>query len=116
VAQTTLAALRTQQQATPAGREGPDYAGVSGAIRAVLEAYPKITAHQSFVQLHQELVNTEQRIALARGYYNDIATQFATRLERVPDGWVGRIVRMKREPLLDAASFERAAVNVVLSE
>jgi hypothetical protein len=65
--------------------------------------------------LHRELVTTEQRIALARGYYNDIATNYATRLERVPDCWVARLRTLMPEPLLAAAEFERAAVPVRLT-
>jgi hypothetical protein len=31
--------------------------------------------------MQQELIDTEQRIALARGYYNEIATHYNTKLE-----------------------------------
>lgn len=110
--QTALAALRGQSQATPPGVAGPDFAGVAGTLRAVVESYPQLVAQESFAQLHRQLVETEQRIALARTYYNNIATQFATRLERLPDGWVARLAAMKPEPLLAAANFERASVEV----
>jgi hypothetical protein len=62
--------------------------------------------------LHRELVETEQRIALARTYYNDIATHYATRLEIVPDRFVARLRGLRPEPLLAAADFERAPVEV----
>ena len=57
-------------------------------------------------------METEQRIALARAYYNDIATEFANRLEIVPDRWVAGLVHMQPEPLFQATDFERAAVKV----
>ncbi|WP_162525213.1 LemA family protein [Rariglobus hedericola] len=110
--QETLASLRAQTTATPRGAAGPDFAGVAAQLRVVIENYPALTAQTGFSALHDQLVETEQRIALARAYYNDIATQFATRLEIVPDRWVASLGSMKPEPLLAAAHFERAAVNV----
>jgi hypothetical protein len=113
--QTAVAALRTQLEATAPGVTGPDFNGVASAVTAIAERYPAITAQENFSRLHTALVETEQRIALARTYYNDIATHFATRLERVPDRWVAAIVAMRPEPLLNASGFERAAVSVRLA-
>lgn len=113
--QTALAAARAQALATPPGVDGPDYQGLARSLRVVNERYPELSAAPAFRRLHDELVQTEQRIALARSYYNDIATQFATRLERVPDRWVSALGRMQPQPLLGAADFERAAVTVDLT-
>lgn len=114
--QTTVTALRGQMNATPPGVAGPDFDGVAGQLRVVAEKYPALVAQEGFTSLHRQLVETEQRIALARAYYNDIATHFATRLERVPDRWVAAIVRMQPEPLLTAANFERAPVQIKLTD
>lgn len=113
--QTVVAALRSQLAATPPGVAGADFAGLASSIRVVAEKYPTLVAQEGFAQLHRSLVETEQRIALARTYYNDIATHFATRLERVPDGWVARLVCMEPASLLAAANFERAPVAVTLA-
>jgi hypothetical protein len=112
--QTALAALRAQAMATPIGVAGPDFTGLAVSIRAVAEAYPELKTQESFAALQNQLVETEQRVALARAYYNDIATQWATRLEIIPDCWVAALGSMKPEPLLVASDFERAAVNVEL--
>lgn len=110
--QAALAALRAQQQATPPGEAGADFAGLTRSLQGVIERHPDLMAQAGFARLHQELVATEQRVALARAYYNDIATAYATRLERVPDRWVALLGRMSPPPLLGAADFERAAVSV----
>jgi hypothetical protein len=110
--QRVLAALRAQALATKPGQPGPEFTGVAVELRAVVERYPELTAQESFAALHRELVTTEQRIALARGYYNDIATNYVTRLERVPDCWVGKLRGLRPEPLLTVAEFERAVVPV----
>lgn len=114
--QETLASLRNQLNATAVGESGPNVAGVAAQLRVVIERYPQLKAQESFANLHKQLVETEQRIALARAYYNDIATQFATRLDSMPDGLVAKLGAMRKEPLLGAADFERAAVTVKLTE
>jgi hypothetical protein len=110
--QTVLAALRAQQSATAPGAPGADFAGVAGELRVVIERYPSLMANDGFAKLHAALVETEQRVALARAYYNDIAMAFATRLEIVPDRFVGALAGMKPAPLLHAENFERAALAV----
>lgn len=110
--QTVLAALRAQAGATRPGEPGADHAALAPTVRALAEAYPDLVAAGGFSDLQRELVTTEQRIALARTYYNDIATQYATRLQQVPDRWVGGLRDLKPEPLLAAADFERASVQV----
>lgn len=110
--QTALARLRAQSVATPPGVAGPDFQGLAASLRVVGESYPELKAQPNFARLHAELVTTEQRVALARTYYNDTATHFATRLERVPDRWVARLGRMQPAPLLAASDFERAEVRV----
>lgn len=113
--QTAAARLRTQLSATAPGVAGPDFTGLAATVRLVVEKYPQLTAQTGFTALQNELIQTEQRIALARAYYNDIATQFAIRLEIVPDRWVADLRNMRPEPLLQADDFERATVNVDLA-
>ncbi len=114
--QTALALLRAQSQATPPGVAGPDHAGIAAELRAVVERYPELRAREGFAALERELIDTEQRIALARSYYNDIATHYATRLEIVPDRWVASLRKLAPAPLLAAAHFERAPVTIRLVE
>jgi len=110
--QKELAELRTQLQATPPGVAGPDYSAVQNCVIALAERYPELKANDLFLKLQQNLIDTEQRIALARGYFNEIATHYNTRLERVPDRFVAAIAAMKQQPLMAANDFERAPVKV----
>lgn len=114
--QVAVATLRGQMTATPPGVSGPDFSGCAPALRAVIEAYPHLKADEAFLSLNRQLVETEQRVALARAYFNDIATFFNTRLEIIPDRWIAALGGMRPQPLLAAADFERAAVQVRLAE
>jgi len=110
--QESIALLRAQQLATPPGVAGPDYAACTNILVAVREAYPELTAQQSFLDLQKSLVDTEHRIALARGYFNEIATYYNTRLEVIPDRFVAALGRLQPQPLMLANDFEREAVAV----
>ena len=114
--QTELAELRSQMQATRPGEAGPDHHAVAPTLLAVAERYPQLKANDSFLQLQRELVHTEQRIALARSYFNDIATFYNTRLEIIPDRFIAALGGMRQETLMTAADFERAPVEVSFAQ
>jgi hypothetical protein len=114
-AQEGVAALRAQREATPPGATGPDFQALGGRLVALAESYPTLKADASFLKMQQELIDTEQRIALARGYYNEIATHYNTKLEVVPERLVAALGRFEPRALLTAGDFERAPVRVVLA-
>ena len=113
--QTELATLRAQQEATPPGVAGPDYQACGKILIAVAEAYPELKAQESFANLQQNLIDTEQRIALARGYFNEIATHFNIRLLVISERFVAALARMEPQVLMAANDFERAPVEVNLA-
>lgn len=55
-----------------------------GRLFAVAEAYPDLKANQNFMQLQQELTNTEDRIAAGRRFYNANVRELNTRCETFP--------------------------------
>lgn len=114
--QTELAALRSQVAATPPDEAGPDYQALGGGLRALAESYPELTANGAFLELQTQLSDTEQRIALARGYYNEIATHYNTRLEVFPEHFLARCFGMKSRQLMAVNDFERAPVAVKLAD
>lgn len=112
--QKEVAALRSQMEATMPGRPGPDPAALLPTLRAITERYPDLKANESFLKLQGSLSETEQRIALARSYFNEIATAYNTCLEVVPDRFLASLGGLKPQPLFAAADFERAVVTIDL--
>ncbi len=112
--QTELSTLRSQLNATPPGVQGPDFRGVKDVVIAIAERYPELKANQQFLTLQRNLIETEERIALARGYFNEIAAQYNTRLEIFPERFIARVGSMTSQPLMAAAEFEKAPVSVSL--
>jgi len=113
--QEALAAMRNQLSATPPGEAGADFHSVQADIAILEEAYPNLKANENFLALQQSLSDTEQRIALARSYYNSIATFYNTRLEVIPDRFLAALGAMKPRSLMQADDFERAEVKVSFS-
>lgn len=114
--QTLLTQIRAQNEATPPGVIGPDFKGIAPQLRIIVERYPELKASEQFLRLQQSLVDTEQRIALARDYFNNIATFYNTRLDIIPDRFVASLMSLRPQTLMSASDFERAPVQVKLAE
>jgi hypothetical protein len=111
-AQLLVAELRNQAEIYGETRE---IKGYSPAVAAIAESYPALKADQSFLALQKSLSETEQRIALARSYFNDIVTFYNTRLEIIPDRFIGGMAHMFKQNTLKSADLERAPVQVCLA-
>jgi len=114
--QQALAAMRSQMEATPPGQAGADFQAVQAQVKILKEAYPELKADQNFLALQKNLSDTESRIALARSYFNSIATYYNTRLQVVPDRFIAALGAMKPKVLMQANDFERAPVEVKFAE
>lgn len=110
-----VALLRSQAAATEPGSPGPDPQGCAKSLVAIREAYPQLKTNKAFLRLQEQLVETEQRIALARTYFNEIAAHFNIRLQVIPDRFVAAMGGMKIQAYITAEDFERAEVRVNLA-
>jgi hypothetical protein len=84
-------------------------------MTAIAEAYPSIAAQPNFLALQRELSNTEARIAIARSYYNGIATAFNARLLVVPDRFLALAARLRPFDLFSATDLEREVPQVLFA-
>ncbi len=80
-------------------------------IMAVSENYPDLKANTNFLQLQEELRNTENKISFSRQFYNDSAAMYNTKLEVVPSNIIASIFGFKPQDLFQAES-EEARKNV----
>lgn len=56
-----------------------------GRLLAVSESYPELKADQNFLSLQDELEGTENRIAVARGRFNDSARAYNAFIRKFPN-------------------------------
>ena len=79
-----LSAQGPQQTATAENQ----FEGALKSLFAVAEAYPDLKANQNFIQLQQELVDTEDKIQAARRFYNGGVRDYNTKLQIFPSNIV----------------------------
>lgn len=83
---TNARARATNAIGTPDAREAPEAALVAGIgqLFAVAEAYPDLKASEQFLGLQRRLVDTEDRIAVARRVFNANVRDYNTRIQSFP--------------------------------
>lgn len=87
--------------------------GVLSRFFALSEAYPDLKANQNMVQLHEELISTENRIAFARQAYNDSVMFYNIKRESFPDGMIANSCGFRGMHLWQAANTDiQQPVNV----
>ena len=86
-----------------------------GRLMLVMERYPDLKASGNALQLQEELVSTENRIAFARQAYNDAVMTYNTRLAVFPDVLVARRLSFAAAALFEAEASSRALPNVDFS-
>lgn len=91
IIQTKIAALRSEAAVNGEAAE---------RLLLLIENYPELKSSDAVSRLQRELSDTENRLELARAYYNNIATFYNTRLERIPDNVVATLARLKNCELL----------------
>lgn len=69
--------------------------GALGRLLVVAEAYPQLKADQQFLRLQDELTGTENRIAVARTDYNEIAGQYNTYIRKFPAALTAKMTGAK---------------------
>ena len=91
-------------------------AAVSDQLRLFLnvsvEAYPTLTANQSFIRLQDELTETENRIAVARRDYNEAVQSYNTYIRRFPQTITARVIGADRREPFEAPESARTAPQV----
>ena len=80
-------------------------------IMAVSENYPDLKANQNFLDMQEELRNTENKISFSRQFYNDTVTMYNTKLEVFPSNIIAGLFGFTTESLF-AAESDEARKNV----
>ena len=73
---------------------------LSGALKsvfAVAENYPDLKANQNFLQLQDELVDTEDKIQAARRFYNGSVRDFNTKRQVFPTNIIAGMLGFKND-------------------
>ncbi|MFM9123223.1 MAG: LemA family protein [Actinomycetota bacterium] len=97
-----------------ASQAGADNA-LSGALRqlfALSESYPDLKANASFLNLQEELSNTESRIAYARQFFNDAVLTYNNAVHTFPSVIFASLFKFEDSEFFEATDVEKSAPKV----
>jgi LemA protein len=73
-----------------------------GRLFAVAEAYPELKASENFLQLQDDLTDTEDKISAARRYYNATVMRYNTAIQSIPSVLVARPLGFREREFFSA--------------
>jgi len=88
---------------------------LTGALKslfAVAENYPDLKANQNFLNLQDELTNTENKIAYSRQHFNDSVLVYNNLVETIPGKWFASFMNKKTRDMLQIPDADRAVPKV----
>ncbi|HEX6416738.1 MAG TPA: LemA family protein [Candidatus Saccharimonadales bacterium] len=71
------------------------------SLFAVAESYPDLKANQNFIQLQQELVDTEDKIQAARRFYNGGVRELNTKIQIFPNNLFAGMLGFKQREFFE---------------
>ncbi len=89
-----------------------ELSGALSRLFALAESYPDLKANQNFLDLQNNLKETEDKIAYARQFYNDAVLKYKNKLEVFPSNLVAGMFGFKPEPFFEATEKEKETPQV----
>jgi LemA protein len=85
-----------------------------GKIFALMENYPELKANENALRLQEELTTTENQIAFARQYYNDLVMRYNMKQEVFPSNAIAGFFRFQPGEFFSVPEAEQAVPRVDL--
>ena len=79
---------------------------------ALSESYPDLKANTNFISLQNDLKDTEDKISMARQFYNDTVLTYNNKVERVPSNIVANMGGFKKGEFFQIDESEKKAPTV----
>ena len=86
--------------------------GALSRLFALAESYPDLKANTNFMDLQNNLKETEDKIAYARQFYNDAVLKYKNKLEMFPSNIIASMFGFKPEPFFEATEKEKETPQV----
>jgi LemA protein len=82
------------------------------SIFAVAEAYPDLKASQNFLNLQEELTDTENKISYSRQFYNSNVLAYNTSIKQFPGSIIASMFSFRENEFFAASEAEKKEVKV----
>lgn len=100
----------TAQGPAAAAKAENQFEGALKSLFAVAEAYPQLKANENFLQLQNELVDTEDKIQASRRFYNGGVRDLNTKVKMFPANMIAGMLGFKEREFFeveDMATVEK---------
>ncbi len=123
VVQARAKATQVQTELTPEAMNDPqamrrfqaaqnELGSALGRLMVVVEKYPDLKANQGFLDLQAQLEGTENRIAVERRRFNELAQGYNTSIRRFPVSLLAGAFGFEKKGYFEAAEGAEAAPKV----
>lgn len=99
-----------------AGKADNQLVGALKSLFAVAEAYPELKAQEGFVNLQNELSDTEDKVAYSRQFYNNIVRQYNEITVSFPGVMFAKMLGFTSEQFFEADEQSRESIKVDFSQ
>ena len=103
VAQVNFGTVPTQEQMQKFQSAQDGLSSALSRLLVVVERYPELKATQNFLDLQAQLEGTENRIAVERRRFNEVAQTFNTARRRFPTVFIANLFGFAQKPYFQAA-------------
>jgi LemA protein len=113
-ARTAAMAMHDNKNATAQQKEDAEnmLSGTLKTLFAVTENYPELKASQNFLQLQDEISDTENKIQASRRFCNGNVRDFNTKIELFPTNLIANSLGFKKYDFFQADNTEKQNVQV----
>lgn len=110
----------TKERASLVSAQGPEAKAKANnqlsetlkSIFAVAESYPDLKASQNFLDLQEEVSDTENKIAYARQFYNSNVLDYNTKLVLFPNVLIANLLGFKPAEFFAASDEEKKNIKI----
>lgn len=109
-----VAARSAAMSAKGVSGKNAEEGALSGALKslfALSESYPELKANTNFLELQQELSDTETKIQAARQFYNTVVQSMNIKVKSFPSNIVANMFNFTEEKYFELDEAEQKAVK-----
>lgn len=86
--------------------------GALSKLFALSEAYPNLKANTNFLDLQNNLKETEDKISYARQFYNDSVLKYNNKVEMIPTNIIAILFGFKKYQFFEVTEEEKQAIKI----
>jgi LemA protein len=83
-------------------------------LAVVVERYPNLKASESYTNLQNQLVETENKISFARQFYSDTVMNYNNSVQSFPSNIIASMFNFKEAAFFETSEAERENIDVKL--